>query len=440
MVRLLKLLLFPWSTSRRALLSVGLLLLLGGAGGIVGFHLWWNSHLRAAQHALEQRDYTAAWEHLSRLLRVRSADGQVQFLAARTARLTFRWDEARAHLAVCRNLHWSEDALVLEEVLIRVQCGDPRGEDFLRERVAEGHPDSLLILEVLIQEYVRTYRLWEALHALNDFLQRRPDDVQALLGRAWVWEKLFYFADAQRDCQRAVEVAPDNLEAHRRLAEVLLVHGTAAEAAEHFAYLLNRQPGEPRFLLGLARCKRTLGEGDKVRPLLAAIPEGDPHHVEALTLLGQVALDENRPAEAVTFLRQAVAADPQNLDALTHLHTALQLTGQEQEARKCKAVLEQVRADLPRLDDLTRKALRNPNDPDLRCQIGVIFLRHGLETEGLRWLNLALELQPGYRPAHEALADYYEKHGQPDRAAQHRRVVQKGGSPRDARNPGEEGG
>jgi Tfp pilus assembly protein PilF len=67
--------------------------------------------------------------------------------------------------------------------------------------------------------------------------------------------------------------------------------------------------------------------------------------------------------------------------------------------------------------------LKSPRDPALRVEAAAIFLRSGEEQEGLRWLDMALHLDGGYRPAHQALADYFERHGQPERAAHHRRLA-----------------
>ena len=49
-----------------------------------------------------------------------------------------------------------------------------------------------------------------------------------------------------------------------------------------------------------------------------------------------------------------------------------------------------------------------------------IFLRYG-EEEGRRWLLLNLQSHPNHRPSHRALADYYDRAGKPDLAAEHRR-------------------
>jgi Flp pilus assembly protein TadD len=48
--------------------------------------------------------------------------------------------------------------------------------------------------------------------------------------------------------------------------------------------------------------------------------------------------------------------------------------------------------------------------------MGELFLRNGREQDGLRWLRSALREQPDHGPTRQALAAYYERKGQTDRA------------------------
>jgi Tfp pilus assembly protein PilF len=63
----------------------------------------------------------------------------------------------------------------------------------------------------------------------------------------------------------------------------------------------------------------------------------------------------------------------------------------------------------------------------LRCEAGLILMRRGLEAEGLRWLESALAVDPRHAGTHQALADYFERTGDAERAAQHRRLAPGGG-------------
>ena len=59
------------------------------------------------------------------------------------------------------------------------------------------------------------------------------------------------------------------------------------------------------------------------------------------------------------------------------------------------------------------------NGPRVPYEIGSIFLRLGQERLGLDWLYRALAHDPNHRPTHQALAEYYAKKGDQERAAQH---------------------
>ena len=88
--------------------------------------------------------------------------------------------------------------------------------------------------------------------------------------------------------------------------------------------------------------------------------------------------------------------------------------------------LEQIDADLKRLEALNRAVGQAPENADLRHEAATICLRNGQEQEALRWLSGALQVSPQYRPAHQALAEYYERHSKPERAAYHRRLASSG--------------
>jgi tetratricopeptide (TPR) repeat protein len=430
-----------WRVLRRSprLLLPGLALLGLGSYFLV-LNLWAEYHFRAAQRALQRRDFAQARAHLGPCLKVWPRGARTHFLAARAAWRTGLYDEADEYLAVCQRQQGTADALQLERALMRAQRGDPAVEDFLSSRVQQDDPETTLILEILIQNYVSSYRLTHALAALNAFLQRQPNDIQALLGRGWVWEQFFDFGAAVADYRRGVELDPDNDTARLRLAETLLVTGPAHAALDHFEHLRRRQPGNPAVLLGLGRCRRQLGQLDDARPLLdgllARLPSNTPDQDAAvLSERGRLALDEGKPAEAEGWLRQAVALAPSDRPAAYNLYHCLRQRGQTDEARQYQVKLERIDADLKRIDEVLKEVLQSPDDPCLRYEAGVIFLRNGETQKGLRWLSMALRQDPWHRPAHRALADYYQGTGQPDLAAHHRQLAPPGGVPNSAAAP-----
>ena len=144
--------------ARRAALAGLVLLVLGIPAGVAAWYLRVEPHLRAAEAALDDHDYAAAAEHLARYLEARPNHARAHFLAARPARALRRYDEAEEHLRACRRLGWDEHALDVERRLHDLQEGNASAEPLLRQRAEAGGPDTLPVLEALIDESHRLGR------------------------------------------------------------------------------------------------------------------------------------------------------------------------------------------------------------------------------------------------------------------------------------------
>src|SRR5262249_2203446 len=217
---------------------------------------------------------------LARYLSLWPGDKRAHLLAARVARRLKQYDEAEEHLRRCRQEGGSE-AVALEHALLEVQRGREDSLAPLRQRALVGDELALLILEVLIQHDLDTYRLRMAQQDLALYLSRRPDDLQALLASGSVWERLLNFANACDDYSQAVTAHPDSEQARLRLADTLLIAGTPAESLEHYQWLAARGPDRPEVRLGLARCHRRLGDQQGALRLLDALLAEAPGNGEA---------------------------------------------------------------------------------------------------------------------------------------------------------------
>jgi predicted Zn-dependent protease len=399
------------------LLSLGLVALIGTGAMIAGWQGWAWYHYRLAIGALERRDLALARARLDSCLEVWPKSAEIRLLAARTARRAGAYDDAERHLKECQQLGWPPEEVHLERDLIRAQRGDLAGvEDQLVRFVEHGHPDSLLILEALCQGYIQSYRLSQAFRCLQLWLERRPDDVQALLWRAEVEQLRSSTQDALADYRRVVDQEPERDRARLRLAELLAAEHKPAEAVAHFEHLRQKQPANSTVLLGLARCRRLLGEAAEAGRLLDTLLENSPDDVGALGERGRLLLDMGKASEAERCLRKAAELAPYDRDIVYALFLCLQQSGQAKEAEAYRNKLQEIDTQLGRLRELTRKIAETPHDPALRHEAGLIFLSSGQAKEGLRWLYSALQEDPQYRPTHQVLADYYGRVGGEDPA------------------------
>jgi tetratricopeptide (TPR) repeat protein len=352
-------------------------------------------------------------------------------LKARVARRADHFPEAEKELETCKRLKVSRDAVALELAMLEVQQGKltPELETFLKACADEGHPDTMLILEALSRGYAHNYRLHDAQDCLDRWLERQPDDVQALLGRGWVYERLGKYEEALEDYRRASAVDPEREEPALRHAQVLLYLGEPAEADGEFERLRQRFPQDLGVALGFAQCQVKLGRTEEARQLLDQLAADHPREAEVLRERGNLAHQTGQAEEAETWLRGAMAQAPYDYQVHYDLYQCLLRVGKAAEAQALQARMQRIQADLVRINDLTQELQNRPYDAGLRSEIGRIFLRNGELHEGVLWLESALQVNPAHQPTHQALADYYAEAGQSALAAQHRALAGKSDAP-----------
>jgi predicted Zn-dependent protease len=412
---------------QRVFVGSVILVLLAGIGlgaTAIGRYIWAEHCFRAAEQALERKDFAAAQEYLTRCLAVRPGSAEAHFLAARAARRALNDKEMERRLREYQTLGGAPELLELERALAAAQDGKlDRVEAPLLALVRQNHPDTVLILEALSRGYLCCFRLESADTALRLWLERQPDDVQALLWRAEAQERLLHIEEALAAYRRAVELSPDQDDARLRFAELLLRARKPEEAARHLEVLRQRQPDDTTVLLDLARCRWLQGEAEEARTLLDGGLAADPNNAGLLAERGRLDLESGRAKEAEPRLRKAVALAPYDRETVYALSQCLQQCGKVAEAKACVKKMAEIDAQLARLDVILGKMRAAPNDAGLRHEAGMIFLQSGQAKEGLRWLESALRIDPLYPPTHRALADYFDKVGAPAQASWHRQLA-----------------
>jgi tetratricopeptide (TPR) repeat protein len=400
------------------------LLALGVAGA--GAYLWSEYHLRAAERALGRYALDEAQHHLDLCLKVRFGSAPVHLLAARTARRRDGCDEAERHLAACERLGGVAEAARLERVLLTAQEGDLDDmEGLLRARTEADTPEAVLVLEALAKGYANRFWHAEALACLDVLLRREPGHPQAWLLRARAREALGgeeHDAGALHDYEKAVELSPSD-EARVGLAGALYRAGRPWDAALQYEQVRRRRPEAPDVLLGLARCRYALHDPDEARRLLDELVARRPEDAAALAERGRLAYQAGQTDEAESWLRRAAAAAPP-CDCVPQrlLYQYFQAARKDEEARRWLGRLRQREEEVLRVDRLVLRTNRDPRDLALRFEAALALMRVGREQRGVAGLFVVLEQDPRHGPAHAALADYFERTGQPRRAARHRRA------------------
>ncbi|MFJ9718094.1 tetratricopeptide repeat protein [Streptomyces sp. NPDC101213] len=174
----------------------------------------------------------------------------------------------------------------------------------------------------------------QAERALKRSLALRPDNDQALAGRAALAAARHEFADALADADRALGLNPYNERALCSRIDALVELGRYEEAARAARTADERRPGIPVFtryayvreLRGdVAGARRVLD-----RALAASTAPGDIAYVA--TQLGLLAWNQGDDATALTHYARALAADEDYLPALEGRARALAASGRQAEA------------------------------------------------------------------------------------------------------------
>jgi Tfp pilus assembly protein PilF len=363
------------------------------------------------------------WAALASAAPVPALKPEALLKEARQARRDGKLEEAEQRLKECQQRHGDSEPLKFEWLLLRAQQGEKAARQELYSLLEKQGPDAGLILESLARGYLADYQPHAAAQALQRWLEREPGSAVALGLRGWLLESRGDTKGAEADYRRPLELQPDNGPVRLRLAEVLLAQLKPKEALPHFERL-HRARQDARVVVGLARCRADLGEGDVAVKLLDDLLAREPKQAEALRERGKLALESGEAGKAETWLRRAEAVAPHDYPTAYQLARCLALAGKETEAKAQQARRLTLQTDVQRLADLLEGLERAPDEPGPRSEAGALCLRLGQEQQGLHLLRSALRADPRHAATHRTLADYYERAGKKELAERHRGLVE----------------
>lgn len=375
-------------------------------------------HWRRAQAALQELDFGSARHDLETCASVWTGSGETHFLLARACRRQGDLEAALAELHKAKELHWVEQQLKLEDLLLRTQAGAIKStQSILRGYLDRGDPESRLILEALVVGCLQANFLQEAFHWASAWCKNFPDDWEGhyLLGNVLLAGLSLDMAAAEYE--EAVAENPRFLTAHGRLADVLRRRGRFKDAVAHYDQVLARRPDDRAALLGRARCRRDLNQAAQARSDLDRLLSLEPRDAGALRLRGELELDHDNPQAALDWLLQANATGPDDkatLKTLSNVYERLHSTEQRTQYDLRWKELDQ--ADR-RLDEITSALAKDSADVSLRYEAARILLRLGHRRDAIPWLTSILQIDPKNAEARKALLETLEALNDPALAA-----------------------
>jgi tetratricopeptide (TPR) repeat protein len=400
----------------RSLLAIALVLaVIGWRPALLEFRLW------RARAAIDARDAQLAVDWLQANLRLAPRHAPTHFWLTRAYRHLGQFVAAGRHLRQARDSGYASDALRREYWLLLAQSGQlTQAEPHLRELLIDPGPDGREICEAFVQGYSMNLRLDDAGRLLDVWQADYPDDPQPHFRRGYLAQSLGDSAAAVRHYRRGLELAPRHRDARLRLARVLLELHQLSAAETELRQLAAEVPGDAEVQVSLAGCLLQQGDSDEAGQLLRAVIHNNPDHFEARRRLGEMALEEKNYAEAIRWLEPLRRQRPYEAALVQALAQAHRGNKDQSAADELFAVLRDAERMEGRQAELLEQALSEPSNTQVRFELGQLLLKMGSSEDGARWLRSVLEIDPGHRAAHAALADHYANTGRGHLALEHR--------------------
>ena len=410
---------------RRALLLLAGALLLTCTLAIAATYFWFHHHLAIARVESDRGHNATAADHLRLCMGVWPENREVLLLSSRVARRSGAWEEADLLLDRYWNRYGDEDALAFERLLLRATRGElETAAPLLIARMTTGTPDARLAREALVIGLLYRFRWVEAELNLEGWLAASPEDTIAWVLRGKLQEQRSATSDALLSFRKVVELDPEHDEARLRMTTLLLQLRQGEEALAHIDELRARLPDHPDVQVQWVRALALQGRTEESRAALDECLQRFPEFAPALAERGAIAVQAGDDRAAEDDLARVTRLAPGDYTSRQQYALVLARNGKPVEAAREREAIRQLEADQKRIDQLIGGPLQTrPNDPEVPHEIAMIALRSGQPSEGLRWLQAALQVDPGYAPSHQILAGYYQNTGNPALAARHRALA-----------------
>jgi tetratricopeptide (TPR) repeat protein len=362
------------------------------------------------EQLLAEDNLDAARARLDALLTRNPSDGYANYLKAVLLRRSGNtqdyphWRDRAAEFGVSLPL------LDLQDRFLAVQQGaiSRSEEQSLLQQVEPWNSDALAAqtYEAIARGYLSTYRLQEAWQCLEYWVQWRSDAISARLMRGEILIRTGMPKRAVDEYRLVLARSPTLGAAQEKLATTLLNLNEVDEAAELLRSLSTQQPKASTPWIELAEAERRLGNLEASRQALdKALRLGvDPRgRGRCYSILGQLALAEQQPQQAVELLLAATELTPEDATAHHALGSALALSGQSELGALHRDRARLIRESYEQIQTWTRQVIEDPNNADLRWQIGKALIEQGLQSEGLEWVQTALQCDSNHLPARQLL-------------------------------------
>lgn len=230
--------------------------------------------------------------------------------------------------------------------------------------------------------------------ALNNLLEKNPNNDSLLYRRAIVFYNLDGYDEALKDITHAIQLDSVQPAYYRLMADILLDYARPNDSKRAINVLqlaASKFPDDIHTLLKLSEFQLIVKQHGDALSTLDKILRRDPQNAEAFYMAGRVALDKGDTIAAVASLQKSLRIDANNEDAwmflgriftnrnnpqaLQYFDNVLRLDSSNLEAREFKGIFFKRRGEFNKAFEVYRDIVaRNPDYSNAYFDMGMIYL------------------------------------------------------------------
>jgi tetratricopeptide (TPR) repeat protein len=386
---------------------------------IGGSKIFWRSQIDSVYAMLDQRHDLNAIEKIKGLEETFGKRPEFEFLKSRAYRHLSNRVLADQHLKFADQLGFDIDAVQRERQLMAAQSGDIGklqanfSQAITQDKSIDDVFYSMTMGLLVLQQFP------EAADMASLWMSQEPDSPgpDTFFGMLAQYQNEWETAD--KTLTRALRIQPDYPPALIAMAVNKTRLNQNDEAVPLFEQYLEYRPESTEAKLGLANALQGSNQADRGLEMLRELAGGKDATFESRVDLAQAELESGNARETIDLLQPISEIWPEDIDLNYALGRAYSQLGEDASAEKYLARSEIGRKVVADIDLLIRRANLEPNNAQLKYQIGHALLLHRSRSEGRTWLISAIVVDSQLGEAHRDLAEYYSKVGDTGSAEYH---------------------
>jgi len=362
-----------------------------------------------------------AIDALSAARKIDANSADVEYLQARVYRRRGELNRMKEHLIQAHRLGFDTDLLQKEQWLAAAQSGQMSlAEPHLDELLLDPRMDGADVCEAFVNGYLRNYNPSKALPLLEAWGKDYPDDERPHFVLGSYYQELGDYPKSETHYLKALERSPESLEIRSALASSLILQQKFKEAEQRLRQNLEQAPDHIQSRLDWADFLWQKGNSQQSFEVYQELEQRILDHESVRWGIARWLVQEKQYEEALKSLEPLIEQSPYEEEYRRALARSYQGMGRVEDAKQQFEWVAESTEQRLRIKPLKKKLRETPQNPDLRYELGRIYLHYEAPELGVQLLIGALDLDPDHTEARQELYQYFRDRGMMNMAEQFR--------------------